>query len=95
MNLSPEAQKHFAEKHPDIILHQDPEGNVWEKSADPWHPDAFKGCGQAVESVMCSPANVVRAGPRQNVWLLLDWWANPIGTSTEDPPGYVAPLTDS
>lgn len=95
MNLCPEAIKYFSEKHPEIELYQDPEGNVWEKSLDMWHPDAFKGCGPAVESVACSPAKVEAAGPRQQVWLQLDWWANPIGQSNQDPPGYPTLLTDS
>lgn len=50
MNLSAEAKKYFAER-PHITIHVDPKGDVWEKSADPMHPDAFAGCGQAVESV--------------------------------------------
>ncbi len=88
MNLSAEAKKYFAER-PHITIHVDPKGDVWEKSADPMHPDAFAGCGQAVESVMCSPEAVAKAGPRRDVWLLLDYWGNPIGRLTlADPPGY-------
>ena len=82
MNLSPEAQKYFAER-PTVTIHEDPNGNVWEQAQDPWHPDAFRGCGTAVESVMCS----TKAPPRQTVWLLLDYWGNAIGTRFDSPDG--------
>jgi len=89
MNLSPEAQKYFAER-PHITIHVDPKGEVWEKAPDPFHPASFVGCGQAVESVMCAPEMVAKAGPRQAVWLLLDYWGNPIGRlELADPPGYL------
>lgn len=87
INLSPEAQKYFADR-PHITLHVDPKGDVWEKSPDPFHPAAFVGCGEAVESVMCSPESVAKAGPRQAVWIQLDYWGNEVGVLRGgDPPG--------
>lgn len=89
MNLSPEAKEYFAAR-PHITIHVDPKGDVWEQSLDPFHPASFVGCGQAVESVMCSPESVAKAGPRQSVWLQLDYWGNPVGRlDSGDPPGYV------
>lgn len=86
LNISPEAQLYFAER-PHVVVHQDPDGQVWEKAPDPWHPDAFKGCGPAVESVVCSRAAVAMAGERKEVWHLLDWWGNTIGTTVTAPTG--------
>lgn len=88
MNLSPEAQKYFSE-HPQITIFVDPGGDVWELAPDPWHPEAFVGCGEAVESVMCSEDAVKKAGPRKNVWMLLDYWGNAIGKLVDkNPPGF-------
>ena len=79
MNLSPEAQKYFAER-PYIPIYVDPDGNVWEQAKDPWHPDAFEG---GIE-LICS----TNAPPRRTVWILLDYWGNEIGTRYDDPEGF-------
>lgn len=90
MNLSPEAQKYFSER-PQITIHVDPKGDVWEQAPDPMHPAAFVGCGQAVESVMRSPESVSKAGPRQSVWMQLDYWGNEVGILRGgDPPGFTS-----
>lgn len=41
----------------------------WERSSDPWHPEAFVG----VIKFTSSPT------PRRSGWMAIDWIENPIG----------------
>lgn len=47
----------------------------WERSLDPWHPDAFKGIKGVEETFRRN----YEGGPRKSGWMAIDWCGNPIG----------------
>lgn len=48
-------------------------GSYWERSLDPWHPDAFP-----------SEFNFKSNSRRKGGWMLIDWIENPIGFVSDD-----------
>lgn len=55
----------------------------WERSSSPWHVDAFKGTGltdEQLDNAVCvGAAKGVERGVRQEGWMALDYWGNPVG----------------
>lgn len=52
----------------------------WERSSDPWHPEAFAGLNLEQATVVAIGGEIKDAGsPRSSGWMAIDWIENPVG----------------
>ena len=62
------------EHTPPPVMHS---GDYWERSADPFHPEAFSNV--PARSVLVLMGGKLTQGKRKEGWMLIDWAENPIG----------------
>lgn len=54
--------------------------SYWERTGDPFHPDAFKGLGLDENTVLVTVGGTMdTTSSRKSGWMAIDWIENPVG----------------